>query len=290
MIRLFVSDIDGTLVNEKSEFEQETIDAIRQFQDLGGIFMVATGRNFWELKQFTSKLDKIVFNCANGSMLANEERMTIISCPIREDTVRRFYGFTKEHCCIGQYHCADLCCSDAEAEIFYSEALAALKKDKCLENEEAASFFHKVYDKKQMKFGITLEEILKHEVLKMEILFIDKERFPHLLERFRELFPECALAPETFMHNIEVSSADAGKGKLIKQFCLMEGIKEDEVAVIGDSSNDIDMLCQFANSYAMGNASNKVKRHARYIADDNRHHGVAKVLKRIMEENAYEQE
>ena len=96
------------------------------------------------------------------------------------------------------------------------------------------------------------------------------------------------LACSTFFNNVEITASDAEKGKLIKEYCRIMGIEEDEVAVIGDSGNDIGMLKAFRNSYAMGNAEPEVKLAASYVTEDNEHHGAATVCKEICRRNREE--
>ena len=46
----------------------------------------------------------------------------------------------------------------------------------------------------------------------------------------------------------------------------------------GDSHNDIEMVKNFANGVAMGNATNELKNVSKYITDSNNNHGIYKFL------------
>lgn len=59
-------------------------------------------------------------------------------------------------------------------------------------------------------------------------------------------------------------------------------LKDDEVFVIGDGMNDIMMMDQFGYSAAMGNADERVKKHARYIAEDNMNDGAAGMIHKLI--------
>ena len=52
--------------------------------------------------------------------------------------------------------------------------------------------------------------------------------------------------------------------------------------VIGDGMNDIMMMDQFGYSAAMGNADERVKKHARYIAEDNMNDGAAGMIHKLI--------
>jgi len=114
---------------------------------------------------------------------------------------------------------------------------------------------------------------------------MDKEQFEKLFPILQKDFSDCSIADQTFLYNVEFSNEKCDKGRIIKEYCRIKGIEENEVAVIGDSGNDLSMIRLFENSYAMGNASKEVKKAANYPADDNAHLGVCKVLRQIMKDN-----
>lgn len=288
MIRLFVSDIDGTLVNERSEFEEETIEAIRDFQKQGGIFMTATGRNTWELPEITSKVDNVILNCANGSILCEEDGTEILSYELDEDKVSRFYEFGAKHDLIMQFHCRDVSIIHNDMNFFKSHAINAIRRDSLRNDEEALALFERIYISDNMIIGCPLKDILKHDILKLEYLFLDPEEFETYFPVLQNSFSDCSIAEKTFLYNIEFSNERSDKGRIIQEYCRIKEIDEEEVAVIGDSGNDLSMIKLFKNSYAMGNASIQLKQAAMYQADDNAHLGVCKVLRKIIEENRKE--
>ncbi|OTO77381.1 HAD family hydrolase [Enterococcus sp. 12E11_DIV0728] len=74
MIKVIVTDLDGTLLNNQSKVDQQTIDKIEKSQDIGIRFMIATGRNFIGVKQVLKhtglKFDYIV---NSGAELRNSQ-------------------------------------------------------------------------------------------------------------------------------------------------------------------------------------------------------------------------
>ena len=55
-----------------------------------------------------------------------------------------------------------------------------------------------------------------------------------------------------------------------------------EIAVLGDSANDVAMFEQSGLSIAMGNASAEVQRAADFVTDSNRDEGFASAIDRFM--------
>ena len=68
-----MSDCDGTLLNDNSEIDEESILAVERFQKAGGIFMLATGRNRWDAAYVTDKIRNCVLNCDDGAVLFDED-------------------------------------------------------------------------------------------------------------------------------------------------------------------------------------------------------------------------
>jgi hydroxymethylpyrimidine pyrophosphatase-like HAD family hydrolase len=56
-----------------------------------------------------------------------------------------------------------------------------------------------------------------------------------------------------------------------------------QTMAFGDGGNDIGMLRHVGCGIAMGNASEEVKQHARYVTDDIDRDGVAKAIERYLE-------
>ena len=281
-IRLFVSDIDGTLLNERSEFEEETIFAIRRFQKEGGMFMLATGRNSWEVAQVTDFIDDAIVNCVNGAMLCLENGETIFAHYVGSEHVKTVFRFCEEYDTPVEFHGEKATYTAWKKEAFKERALPVFAKFRA---EDAEVIFDKIYENDGMKFEVSLDEILKEKITKIEVLFMKEEVSEMLVKRCKQALPDCNVVATAGMSGIEITSKLADKALAIKHYCEMKNIDEDEVAVVGDGENDIPMLAAFQNSYAMANASEKTKEAANHIALSNRETGAAKLLIEICEEN-----
>ncbi len=61
------------------------------------------------------------------------------------------------------------------------------------------------------------------------------------------------------------------------------GFSLEETMAFGDGGNDIAMLDHVPHSVAMGNASDEVKRHARYVTDSVDNDGIANFLEKVIQ-------
>lgn len=282
MIRLFVADVDGTLLNEDSQLEEKTIEAIRRFQRQGGIFMIATGRNSWEVDEITSRIDDAVINCANGAVLIDENGQVICSRFLDEETVRKVIGLCRETGTPVEFHCPDRTCTFWDKQSLKDRAMEVFRRS--FDEQGAEEFFRIIFEKPEMCFDLAEEEICRGKVTKAEILFM-KDEVRGYLHKCVESLNNCSFSFVDFMKNIEITSDKADKGLAISTFCQIKGIDEKETAVAGDSGNDITMLKRFENSYAMANADEETKKAAKHVCGSNRELGIAKLLNEICDEN-----
>lgn len=87
------------------------------------------------------------------------------------------------------------------------------------------------------------------------------------------------------IHNgLEVNSRGVEKGAALAALCARLGVPPGAVAAVGDGMADISMLQYAGLPIAMGNAEASVREHARLIAPDNDHDGVAWAVERILSE------
>jgi len=52
MVKLIVTDLDGTLLNDEKHIPRENIEALKAAMDKGIHVSVATGRNFYSAKPY----------------------------------------------------------------------------------------------------------------------------------------------------------------------------------------------------------------------------------------------
>lgn len=82
----------------------------------------------------------------------------------------------------------------------------------------------------------------------------------------------------------EIVNSKVSKASGIQVLCNQMGITMDEVMAFGDSGNDTDMLASVGISVAMGNASNEVKRIAKYETLTNEEDGIVYFVEKYLEE------
>ena len=84
------------------------------------------------------------------------------------------------------------------------------------------------------------------------------------------------------MGNIEIVSAEAGKGRALDFAAQRMGIGPENVMAVGDAGNDLNMLQYAYHSVAMGNAKPEVLAVCRYKTGRNDDCGVAEIIERVL--------
>ena len=69
---LFVSDLDGTLLQEDHSLAPETLAAIRHLHDAGRTFAIATGRHHTDVADLAKQIDRPIgmISCNGGMAIA----------------------------------------------------------------------------------------------------------------------------------------------------------------------------------------------------------------------------
>jgi len=84
---------------------------------------------------------------------------------------------------------------------------------------------------------------------------------------------------------LDITPPGQNKGTFVQSMAQRFGVSTDEVATIGDMHNDVAMFEVSGLSFAMGNANDDVKKHAKRVTATNEEDGFAKAMDVILSEN-----
>ena len=97
-MKLVVSDLDGTLLNDDSEVSNETIQAIKKLKDNGVEFAIATGRSFNSANKIRKKIGlEIYLICNNGANIYNKDGKMIKNNVMPADLIRKIVKFLTDN-------------------------------------------------------------------------------------------------------------------------------------------------------------------------------------------------
>lgn len=284
MVKLIVSDMDGTLLNSDDIISNLNQMAIKEALKQDVSFMIATGREYGSIQRFMKK-----FNLNCGCILMNGAEIRDLDGTIRDkinipkNEVYEILNILKEY--------------PARIRIFSGKGIYVLgtyeqEKEDLI---ECSYIFHPHYTKEQMDkhlfdnldsanihFVKSIDELmsLELEIRKIETFHKDKkliETINFQLNKLQNIIP--AACNE---YSVEITNKNAQKGIMLEHYLKKIGINKEEVIVFGDGINDSTLFQLFPYSFAPENAHPLIKNLAYKIIDSNVKDGVGKTIIEII--------
>lgn len=275
MIKLFASDLDGTLLNGLHEADRTIRSAIKKAIDLGVHVVPATGRSVLPIGDhgFTGlKIDAV---CANGSIVRGQNGEVLktfgVDPAFVEELVRGFPQI-----------CFDCCTPDGMfSSGSYEMHQEGFKRDGLMRRIIMRGMRARGGAHEEQFFDQSLASILSHEVCKINCRVTTAELDRDLKAFLAEHTDTVVNAPfDPVM--FEITDKDCNKGESVAWLGRYYGIDEDEIAVYGDGGNDIVMLSRFKHSYATANGSADAKAAASATIGRCEFHAVPKHIMRTL--------
>ena len=258
MIKLIATDLDGTLLDNNGELNEEFNHVFNELYKKGITFMAASGRQYPALETlFESVKDKMMFIAENGTFAVNKGE-ELLCDPMDRKNVEDIIDFTR----------------DAEnKEILLNTKYTAYTE--CKDEE-----FLKMLD--IYCSSVTVVDDLKdvkEDVLKTAI-YDDRPISEHCqdyFDKFGEYMTVCTSGP----HWLDIMEKGVTKGKALEHIKERYGLKSEEIMIFGDQMNDLELIECGYYSYAMENAIDALKEKARFIAGKNSENGVLEKIKEV---------
>mgnify|MGYP000025611973 FL=1 len=285
MIKLIASDVDGTLLNGKSEIDDYTVSKIKEAMKQGTQFVIASGRAYgdltWLLKQYDLKCSCIT---GNGAEYYDEKGEKISSfyldyqaCLESIAILKQFHIAFMIYCVEGNYSIEPV---EKVQDVFIQRSV--LKRNETYQKaKKRIQKNHSIFKMSEIKdYPTFLKD--KH-IIKIEAFDLQEDTITKAKNCLKSLSQIAYLS--SFPDNVEITSSLATKGSILMDVISKLDIKQEEVMVIGDSYNDVSMFDLFSCSVAMGNSVDFIKEKAKYITDDYFHNGVGKAIEKIALQN-----
>ncbi len=256
MIKAIFFDIDGTLVSFKThQIPASTLKAVHEVRQKGVKVFIATGRPI----PFINNLGDLEYDgimSVSGGSCVTREGEVICRATIEKEDLQRLIQYYKQHPMPIAFASDD--------DIFITEM------------NKTTEDVYKLLDIKNYRNIRPIEACLDMEVMQI-IAFFRQEEEEGIMS---QVLTHCDAYR---WHPAFVDAVRKGTSKATGVDVMLEhyGIGLEEALAFGDGGNDIAMLDHVPHSVAMGNASDEVKAHARYVTDTVDSDGIAKFLKDI---------
>ncbi len=258
---LLLSDIDGTLTDDRGQISDENTEAIRFFQREGGLFTVASGRYPMYIENYADRFVPNTFIIGtNGTELYDPAtRQTLLTRPFRDrDDVRAIIHRMLVACPIHQF------------------SISAYRRERFFDRTEFAP---------NGRFDADAANALMDSMPLdwQRIIFVQSET--HTAADMRYLQSLCGTRyaiDRSWSGGIELHEPDSGKGALIpdmRRLLAHRGNPIHTVVCVGDYENDVSMFRSSDISYAVENAIDELKAVADRVTVGHNDHAIAQIIR-----------
>lgn len=262
-IKLVISDLDGTLLNEDKKVTKENIAAIKTLRDKGIKFGIATGRNYEVINKLLPLLgiDDLVDVkvCLNGNVVEINEKKKV------------FYKLTNEELTYAyinskQFNDISFVVGDGEKKVFHVN-----KINKQVEELSKYNYWPIVIE--------DMDNWIKDKT-PLECMYVGNNDYLNkIYDEVKKLEKDNLHFAKTGIRTFEIFNKNVSKSNGLMSICKELNIDLSNVLSLGDSENDLDMIINCGVGVAMLNAMDNIKEKADYITKfDNNNSGVAKFL------------
>lgn len=283
MIKLVVSDLDGTLLNHHGQISQRNRQAIEKLKEHGVEFAIASGRDCSSIQSVMESVpvryDAIL---GNGAQYMDYQGNILMERYLDKHIYKDIVAvFEKEN---------------ISYMVFTTQGVYAL--DPKLVHE-------KFMERSHLRFGTQPKDFLEggsHANASSRFLkpienvqdFLNQDMDIIKVEAFSLCAKDIDIAKEqlknikgisflsSFDDNVEVTHQDAQKGFILEKVALLKNLNKEEIAVLGDGMNDLTLFQKFFYSFAPQNAHPHIKNLAYCVVDDCDHDGFSEAIDQIL--------
>lgn len=249
---IFASDLDGTLLNEKSKISAKTAEAVKMAQNAGFCFMAATGRSWVTAHMIFEEAgispDYVLLNGAEFRSASGE---VIYQEPMKQDVANQIIDALLK--------------AAIDFEINTDQGDFSTNRKVC---QTAAEFSDLL--------------LIRNQELKILKIFAfsdeetDMEKVRSILQGFKGIS-----VTTSAKWNVEITAESANKGNMLKKAAEYYKVPKSQVVVFGDGENDETMFREFQHSRGVGNAVPLIQSLAEKVIENHQNDGVAKEMIRI---------
>ena len=270
MKKIYVSDLDGTLLNEKGELSDETYEILKSLLNTGLLFTVASARPVTAIKRILRGLPiSLPVISANGAYISNLHTLEHIAVNAMEgNSAKELVACSKE----------------MNLNVFVSTYTKQGDKTywNRFENSGQQKFVEERIANKdpRLTFTIDIEKEINNPVIMFMILDekVKLELFIQKLSGQTKQRLDIHINEDVYDKDycwLVATNVKATKHEAIKEILKAHALEGRELIVFGDQTNDISMMGLAHKSVAVANAVQAVKEIATEVIGKNTDNSVA---------------
>ncbi|WP_040213978.1 Cof-type HAD-IIB family hydrolase [Clostridium polynesiense] len=270
MSKLYISDLDGTLLNNDSVLSDYTVKSLNKLIEEGMIFSIATARTPATVVNLFERVNiKVPVALMNGAVIYDIKNKKYIDVrSFEKSTAEKIIEVLEENYVSAFMYTIE----DNYLNVYYKSLTNRLEKSfvKARLNTGFKTFIQCQGYNEFLKEGNSILFSVMDEYSKLEILNESLQEISGISSFcYRDIF-------DKEYGYLEIYSKDTSKAKAIERLCDIIGT--DEIISFGDNINDLPMFEISKECYAVGNAVDAAKEIADDVIDSNEKDGVVKFL------------
>lgn len=247
MKKLYITDLDGTLLNSHAEISKRSAELINSLIDKGVLFSIATARTHATVSEMFSSVNlNVPLVMMNGVIIYDPTLKKVISvAEIEKDAAFKVLDTFKKHNKVPMLYYPD----GNNINIYYSDLDNKYQQNYiCERNDSGIKRFHyspslEIMDK--LMYIVTLDPKDALQEIYEEITRIDGVNCMFYSDNY------------TGCYFLEVMSSNVNKGTGAK--FVKEHLSADKMIAFGDNLNDIPLFLASDEAYSVENAHEKLK-------------------------------
>ena len=273
-IRLIAIDIDGTLLDSRSQVSPANLDALQRARQAGIETVLVTGRRHDFALPIAQSLGFDLWIISSNGAVTRSTRGE----SFHRDLLPKETG-VKLCRAMADYR-------DNTVITFDREGMGAIV---CEQHERLYGVIQRWMEKNApfIEYVNPIEKALTEDPI--QVMFCGEIA---LMQRAVRRLASAGLQDETtvlrtqYDHRnltiVDVLNAGCSKGHALERWAAHRGLRRDEVMAIGDNYNDIEMLTFAGHPVIMGNASDDLKQNGWTITLRNDESGVAAAIEQVL--------
>ena len=261
MIKMVVTDIDGTIYSPETGISDAVKNCIHKLVKNDILVVIATGRTYSSAKHVADMIGiKCPLICYQGGLINSYEGEILNVKYLDPSPAREIINECRKR--------------NIHLNVYIEDRLYVEDDNEYIKDYigDKGIDYYKVNSFDELDFS-KLNKLL---AIQYDTEFIDK-----LIDEFRKKYPQLYVV-KSAKYFCEIANKEATKGNAIKFLANKYGFSINEVIAIGDQNNDIEMVETAGIGIAMGNGTKLIKQKADFVTDTIENNGFVKAMDKFV--------
>ena len=283
-MKLFVSDLDGTLLNNQFSISDENIEALK-FAKLKGVeIAIASGRTYQDIVDICKRHSLKPYIISNNGACAYSKDGELIFCKsiIKNETKKILEFMEDNKVCYEVLTSKEIYIPKDWEERLDNEILENRNKEKLIEEETLEHVKEELLSQVGIIEISSYEEFFKVNRICFTISILSfSDEIHKKITDYINGFEDLMIIPSG-RYTQEIMSKDASKGETLLFLANLLNIPKKEIVAIGDNLNDKTMVNKAGIGIAVENGVEGLKKVCDFVTKSNEENGVAEAIYKLI--------